>query len=347
MTAIIPSLITLGLCFFAYNRISNKTISDARRKDEKSDANTVETDQESDSSPSPIHGPLQSMFQQAVIKSRSLPCSTSNSPTAQGEKLVLYGLYKQACLGNRPDSSILKVPSRLHVVERAKYDAWGKCINMSKEEAMIRYIDAVQQLRQPKMSMSQAEMDALDNADIVYSDDESEISTDEETDMNENKSKVNSKDEAMSGLGLQPSTLILSSADAETSASNSKYPIHQAASEGNIQLIKSFIESSSSSSLDLINEQDEEGQTPLHLAADRGYLDVVSFLIENGANVNAIDNDGFTALFVALMAVVDKEIIKCLLDHDADPNIEDEDGESARSWVQDEGSTEMKALFGV
>ena len=47
----------------------------------------------------------------------------------------------------------------------------------------------------------------------------------------------------------------------------------------------------------LINEQDEEGNTPIHLAAIKGHDKVVSILKEGrGLDLNAKNKDGFTIM---------------------------------------------------
>jgi ankyrin repeat protein len=43
----------------------------------------------------------------------------------------------------------------------------------------------------------------------------------------------------------------------------------------------------------------ETGTAPLHLAASRGDLAVVQFLLDNSARVDAQDKDGKTALIMA------------------------------------------------
>ena len=54
-------------------------------------------------------------------------------------KLSFYGYFKQITVGpcNVP------APSRLKVVEKAKWDAWSKLKNMKKEDAMKGYIQMV------------------------------------------------------------------------------------------------------------------------------------------------------------------------------------------------------------
>ena len=48
------------------------------------------------------------------------------------------------------------------------------------------------------------------------------------------------------------------------------------------------------------NARDEDGATPLHLAVDRGALDIVELLIDNGAKVNVEDEDGTTPLYISI-----------------------------------------------
>ena len=42
-----------------------------------------------------------------------------------------------------------------------------------------------------------------------------------------------------------------------------------------------------------------QGMTALHFAADRGYNEIVEFLVQNGASINTIDSSGQTALMYA------------------------------------------------
>jgi ankyrin repeat protein len=60
----------------------------------------------------------------------------------------------------------------------------------------------------------------------------------------------------------------------------------------------------------LLNEQDEEGYTPLHLSVIAGNAAIVKFLISQGADINAVDNEmhsavhwatGQTRFFVVLL----------------------------------------------
>ena len=50
-----------------------------------------------------------------------------------------------------------------------------------------------------------------------------------------------------------------------------------------------------------VDEGDEDGVAGLHHAADSNRLDVLNVLIQNGANVNAVDNLGQTPLHYGVL----------------------------------------------
>jgi len=50
-----------------------------------------------------------------------------------------------------------------------------------------------------------------------------------------------------------------------------------------------------------VNVRNEAGQTPLMLAAEKGYADMVQILIQHGANPKLANNQGESALTIALM----------------------------------------------
>ena len=58
-----------------------------------------------------------------------------------------------------------------------------------------------------------------------------------------------------------------------------------------------------------VNAVDEGNWTALHRAAWKGHVDVVKVLIQNGADVNALMNDKMTALWIAAI----KRHIPCIL----------------------------------
>ncbi|WP_339045379.1 ankyrin repeat domain-containing protein [Candidatus Mesenet endosymbiont of Agriotes lineatus] len=75
-------------------------------------------------------------------------------------------------------------------------------------------------------------------------------------------------------------------------------PIHKAAKCGNTYALKYFINKFPKNNI--LNLQNEDGKTPLHLAISNGNRKVVELLIENGADFDKPDNKGITSFKLAL-----------------------------------------------
>lgn len=85
--------------------------------------------------------------------------------------------------------------------------------------------------------------------------------------------------------------------------------------EAEVQRIRAMIKDSP----DLINARDQGGGTPLHTTAANGYLNVVRFLLANGADINARNNQSATPLHLAA-AKGHKAVCEFLLTSGADVN---------------------------
>ncbi|KAK9035431.1 hypothetical protein V6N11_077471 [Hibiscus sabdariffa] len=81
--------------------------------------------------------------------------------------------------------------------------------------------------------------------------------------------------------------------------SNGHNALHVAALGGRTHVLKYLV---GELKLD-VNVKDDEGDTPLHCAIQRNHFPTAVYLIDNGANLNAINNEGATALHIAAMEV--------------------------------------------
>ncbi|XP_010255747.1 PREDICTED: acyl-CoA-binding protein [Nelumbo nucifera] len=82
---------------------------------------------------------LKEEFEEYAEKAKTLPETTTNE-----NKLILYGLYKQATVGPVNTSR----PGLFNMRDRAKWDAWKAVEGKSQEEAMSDYITKVKQLQE-------------------------------------------------------------------------------------------------------------------------------------------------------------------------------------------------------
>ncbi|XP_073314036.1 acyl-CoA-binding protein-like [Primulina huaijiensis] len=82
---------------------------------------------------------LKEDFEEHANLAKTLPDTTTNE-----NLLILYGLYKQATVGNVNTSR----PGMFSMKERAKWDSWKADEGKSCEEAMSDYITKVKQLKE-------------------------------------------------------------------------------------------------------------------------------------------------------------------------------------------------------
>ncbi|CAJ0935520.1 unnamed protein product, partial [Mesorhabditis belari] len=81
---------------------------------------------------------LEEKFQAAVDIIQKLPKDGPLS-TTNDDKLKFYSLFKQATVGDVNTER----PAFYQLIEKAKWDAWKSVEGISKEDAMQKYIDAV------------------------------------------------------------------------------------------------------------------------------------------------------------------------------------------------------------
>ena len=75
----------------------------------------------------------------------------------------------------------------------------------------------------------------------------------------------------------------------------------------------------------LLESTDEFGDTPIIKACRRGHIEVTSFLLEQGANIDARNEDGYTSLMLACYWE-QLQIVDLLLRHGADAGLTSNNG---------------------
>ncbi|CAF1471981.1 unnamed protein product, partial [Rotaria sordida] len=77
-----------------------------------------------------------------------------------------------------------------------------------------------------------------------------------------------------------------------------KNKLHKAAWEGNLKKVQHLARPGQ------INLKDSQKRTPLHLAVVKGHIDIVRYLVEEGAKLDVVDNEQRTPLIKAILSGV-------------------------------------------
>ncbi|SPR12661.1 ankyrin [Orientia tsutsugamushi] len=80
--------------------------------------------------------------------------------------------------------------------------------------------------------------------------------------------------------------------------SKTKYTLHSAIQDGDIKKVKQLI----NKDITLVNSKYKDGTTALSVALKYKNLPIAEILLSNGANVNAKNNDGHTALHISIIS---------------------------------------------
>jgi ankyrin repeat protein len=75
--------------------------------------------------------------------------------------------------------------------------------------------------------------------------------------------------------------------------------LHQQARDGDADMLRAIFQNPKTEHLKHINDLDEKKLTPLHYAARHSNFEVMTILVENGADVNKLGDDNMTPLHYA------------------------------------------------
>jgi len=112
-------------------------------------------------------------------------------------------------------------------------------------------------------------------------------------------------------------------------------PLHKAANQGEIDAVQEILDAGEIA----VDEPGAAERTALQRAVGGGHLELATFLIERGANVNKKDKAGRTSIHWASIGG-NHECIAMLLEHKADPNEKTTSGLTALHSIVEENRIE-------
>ncbi len=118
--------------------------------------------------------------------------------------------------------------------------------------------------------------------------------------------------------------------------------IHQAVESGDMSRVQALVRADASAITQPANNRDRS--LPLHIAATSGQLEIIEYLIANGAAIDGHDRDQSTPLMVACLHG-QVEAAKALLQHGAVVDQADLNGATAVSFAMNSGNMEVIRLL--
>jgi len=118
-------------------------------------------------------------------------------------------------------------------------------------------------------------------------------------------------------------------------------PLHLGAHHMSPEAVQLFLEHDADIAL-----RNDKGRTALHQASQRGHFDIIRLILDNnGANVDARDDDGSTPLLLAVSEAEALSGAELLLDHGADIEKQNNNGQTALHLVSQRGRLDFMQLL--
>ena len=162
---------------------------------------------------------------------------------------------------------------------------------------------------------------------------------------------------------------LINDGDTHTLLHNGHFPLHLACKSGHIAMVRMLLDHTYKESakkyeveVEVVKEggidrnmtvdvQDDNSSTPLYLACAHGHTDVASFLLEEGADIDAVINEQPSDMYLAInpLQIASQrgyhELVQLLLDHDADREITNGHGMHSLHLAAANGHTEVIRLL--
>ncbi len=118
-------------------------------------------------------------------------------------------------------------------------------------------------------------------------------------------------------------------------------PLFLAVGNGNLKIAEILLNFGAD-----VNAVDDEGKTPLMRLDEDANVELVRLLLKHGAKINAVDNYGNTPLISAVGDYAEAEILQVLLENGADVNVQNKEGKTAlMEAAYDDNSENVKTLI--